>query len=98
MTSSGVVMTILGIFAAMLGVAAFANQSVLCLVNPGGFPCIMRYQVALLAPLYPSSSWLMLFGSLLATVGAIFTSLGQSKWKRTKNDISKIRQEPQQIR
>jgi hypothetical protein len=49
MTSSGVVMTILGIFAAMLGVAAFANQSVLCLVNPGGFPCIMRYQVALLA-------------------------------------------------
>ncbi len=86
----------LGVVAAILGVAAFANYSVICYVNPGGFPCITKYQVALLAPLYPLSAWLTVLGSSLAILGTFFTTLGQSRWLRIDRKISKIGQKSDQ--
>jgi hypothetical protein len=96
-TSSGVASTILGIFAALLGVAAFANQSEECFVLPGPFPpCITSYQLPSLAPLYPLSAWLIILGSVLAIMGIFFTTLGQFRYRRTNHDISKTAQKPSQ--
>ena len=94
-TSSGVVLIALGIFIAILGVAAFANQSVACFVTPGLFPpCITIYQVPLLSSLAPLSVWLILLGSLLAILGTFFTTLGQPRRWRLDQDLSKIGQKP----
>jgi hypothetical protein len=95
-TTSGIALIISGIAAAVLGYAAAVNYSQRCLVTPGGFPpCTDIYQIALLAPLYSLSAWLIVLGSLLAIVGAFFTTLGQSK-RRTIGQASKIGQYPNQ--
>lgn len=64
-----------GIFAAVIGLGVFVNYSQVCLVTPGGFPCIDRYQVALLAPLYPLSQALFVTGILIVALGFTFTFL-----------------------
>ncbi len=97
-TSSGIILVILGIVAAILGVATFANQSVACFVTPGPFPpCIASYQVPLLAPLYPLSAWLIVLGSLLSVLGVFFATLGHQKGGGDQtHEMSKIGQDPNQ--
>ena len=94
-TNSGIVLITSGIAAAVLGYGAAVNYSQRCFVTPGGFPpCTDIYQIALLAPLYSLSAWLIVLGSLLAIVGAFFATLGQSRNWRVNHDVSKINQEP----
>ena len=76
MLGSGKLLLGLGLFVAILGLAALANYSQRCYVNPGGFPCDIQYQVALLAPLYPLSNTLMALGVFLALVGSVLMTLG----------------------
>ncbi len=78
---SGIIMLTLGICVAVLGYGAFINRSYVCYVF--GFqpapPCTIRYQVALLAPLYPLSLWLIEVGLVLAINGAVLTIVGYSR-------------------
>jgi hypothetical protein len=82
MMTAGLVLLVLGIIGDILGFAAFANYSEQCFVNPGGFPCHVQYQVALLAPLYPLSAGLVLIGLAIAVLGTGLTYLGYSKATR----------------
>ena len=80
MMSSGLVLLVFGTFGTILGFAAFANYSEQCFVTPGGFPpCLSKYQVSLLAPLYPLSAGLVLLGLILGVLGTGLTYVGYSK-------------------
>ena len=81
--TAGLVLLVLGIFGDILGFASFANYSEQCFITPGGFPpCLSKYQIALLAPLYPLSAGLVLIGLAIAVLGTGFTYIGYSKATR----------------
>src|SRR3989442_2671889 len=89
MMSSGLVLLVFGTFGTILGFAAFANYSEQCFVTPGGFPpCLSKYQVSLLAPLYPLSAGLVLLGLILGVLGSALTYVGYSKATSIVPDIS----------
>ncbi len=73
--SSGDLILGLGLSIVVLGFAALINYSRRCYVNPGGFPCDIQYQVALLAPLYPLSGALMAIGIVVAIAGSSLIAL-----------------------
>ena len=79
MMSSGLVFLIAGALAVGLGLGAWINYSQQCYVNPGGFPCLTQYQVALLAPLYPLSTGMIVVDLFLGIVGTMFAYMGYSK-------------------
>jgi hypothetical protein len=83
MMSSGLVCLVSGAFVALLGFGAWINYSQQCYVNPGGFPCDIQYQVALLAPLYALSTGMIAVGLLFGIVGSILAYLGYSKGIKT---------------
>jgi hypothetical protein len=77
---SALAVLVVGSLAVILGFAAFANYSETCYVTPGGFPpCVIRYQVALLAPLYPLSAGLVLLGLGLIVLGSALLYVGYSE-------------------
>ncbi len=79
-TAASNALLILGVVAAILGSVASVNRTERCFVLPGLFPpCIVEYQIPLLAPLYPLSMGLIVFGVLVAIVGTMWGFLGQSK-------------------
>jgi hypothetical protein len=85
---SGVISLALGIFSFILGFLAFVNYSETCSVTPGLSACTIRYQVALLAPLYPMSVYVMAIGALFAVTGYSLAVLG-SKADGVRPGISK---------
>ncbi len=71
---------ILGTVAAVLGFVASVNRIERCFVVPGPIPpCTVEYQIPLLAPLYPLSLGLTVFGVLAAVVGTMWVLVGRSK-------------------
>ena len=87
--TAGLVVLVFGIIGDILGFAAFANYSEQCFVTPGGFPpCLSKYQVALLTPLYPLSAGLVLLGLILGVLGSGLTYVGYSKATSIVPDIS----------
>jgi hypothetical protein len=97
MVVSGLALLAVGGLAVILGFAAFANYSETCYVTPGGFPCVIRYQVALLAPLYPLSMGLVLLGLGLMVLGSALLYSGYSKASRTVKGSPSIDRDPKGI-
>jgi len=80
MMGSGVVLLAVGLPVLFLGFAALINHSQICFVHPGGGYCpIDRYQIALLAPLYPMGAEMTMIGLLLVLAGSAFTGLGSTR-------------------
>jgi hypothetical protein len=78
--TSGVVLLLLSTFAAVLGGVATINRTERCSVLPGPFPpCIIEYQISLLAPLYPISAGLIGFGIIGTIVGTMFVFVGRPR-------------------